>query len=319
MDRLPPLNSLKAFVVSGRTSSFALAARELGVSAAAVSLQVRNLERWFGKQLFRRTGNRIALTDAGHLVFAQAAHAFGELADMARRITEGESRPRLVVSVPFSLAETWLAPRLVRLIELYPQMTFDLRVEDDPIDLQRHNIDIRISYGEFPYSGLVAVPLLHDDVLPVCSPSFWRRHDLASTGLAQVTDNLFIHTKWGEAYASHPSWADWFARANIERRPDPAKGRRVGLSSLAISAARLGLGIALGQRSMALNDLEAGQLVALSSISLRLGHPYRALVLQTRQDRPDIRHFLSLMGKLSPLDAALPTDHKDGGLTASGA
>ncbi len=61
MERLPPLNAIKAFEVAARTGNFTLAATELGVSSAAVSQQVRNLETWFGKQLFVRSGNRIAL------------------------------------------------------------------------------------------------------------------------------------------------------------------------------------------------------------------------------------------------------------------
>ncbi|WP_245468672.1 LysR family transcriptional regulator, partial [Mesorhizobium sp. M7D.F.Ca.US.004.01.2.1] len=51
VERLPPLNAIKAFEVAARAGSFTLAASELGVSSAAVSQQIRNLESWFGKQL----------------------------------------------------------------------------------------------------------------------------------------------------------------------------------------------------------------------------------------------------------------------------
>ncbi|MET0747519.1 MAG: LysR substrate-binding domain-containing protein [Rhizobium sp.] len=298
MQKLPPLNGMKAFEAAGRTGSFALAARELGVSPAAVSQQVKNLESWFGKQLFIRSGNRIALTDAGQAIYPQTFKAFSDISDMALRLSEGEMRPRFVVSVPFSLAEFWLAPRLAKLLDLYPQMTFDIRVEDDPVDMKRNNADIRISYGEHHYTGLTVIPLLHDDVLPVCAPEFWYRHGGGAIGLAEVPDSMFIHTNWGETYASHPSWADWFARTGSKRRPDPSSGRRVGLSSLAITVARLGLGIALGQRSMAMPDLEAGRLIALSSTSVRLGHPYRALLTKAKAERPDIVNFIAMLGKM---------------------
>ena len=62
--KLPPLNAMKAFEVAARNGSFTHAADELGVSSAAVSQQVRNLEAYFGKQLFIRNGNRITMTDA---------------------------------------------------------------------------------------------------------------------------------------------------------------------------------------------------------------------------------------------------------------
>lgn len=285
---------MRTFEVAARAGSFTLAATELGVSSAAVSQQIRNLEDWFGKQLFMRNGNRIALTDAGHAIYPQTAHALGEIAAVGRRMLEGGLRTRLVVSVPFSLAELWLAPRLAVLLDGFPNMAIDVRVEDDPVDVVRQNIDLRISYGDYHYPALKMVRLVHDDVLPVASPDYWQRH--AAADLAAVHESQFIHTNWGPNYASHPSWADWFAAAGGSRAPDPSHGRRVGLSSLAIGAARLGLGIALGQRVMASADLEAGRLIALSSVSVRLGQPYCAFMLPAKAERADIAGLLELLG-----------------------
>ncbi|RUU44985.1 LysR substrate-binding domain-containing protein, partial [Mesorhizobium sp. M2C.T.Ca.TU.002.02.1.1] len=167
-------------------------------SSAAVSQQIRNLEDWFGKQLFMRNGNRIALTDAGHAIYPQTAHALGEIAAVGRRMLEGGLRTRLVVSVPFSLAELWLAPRLAVLLESFPQVAIDVRVEDDPVDLVRQNIDLRISYGDYHYPALKMVRLVHDEVLPVASPDFWQRHGAAD--LADMHESHFIHTNWGPNY-----------------------------------------------------------------------------------------------------------------------
>lgn len=299
IERLPPLNALKAFEVAARTGNFTLAARELGVSSAAVSQQVRNLEAYFGKHLFLRIGNRITLTDAGHAIYPQTARALGDIATVTAHILEGEVRTRLVVSVPFSLAEHWLAPRLGALLAGSPRMAIDIRVEDDPIDMARHGTDVRISYGDYHYPELVRVNLLHDDVLPVCSPEFWNRLD-KKTDLADVHESVFIHTNWGPNYASHPTWSEWFAAQGSARRPDPSLGRRVGLSSLAISAARLGLGIALGQRVLARADLEAGRLIALSSTSVRLGQPYCAFVPPAKIQRSDVSCLIELLKADAP-------------------
>ncbi|QGZ63430.1 LysR substrate-binding domain-containing protein [Paraburkholderia acidisoli] len=300
MSRLPPLNAVKAFEVAARVGGFAQAAAELGVSAAAVSQQVRNLEEFLGKQLFVRTGNRIALTDAGLAIYPQTARALNDIAAMTVRIVEGALRMRLVVSVPASLAETWLAPKLAELIEIFPQMAIDIRVEDDPVDLARQDIDLRISYGDYHYPGLRAVPLVHDEVLPVCAPEFWYKHGNHEFDLASIHESLFIHTNWGPNYASHPTWRDWFARSSSGvtggTGPDPSRGRRVALSSLAVASARLGLGVALGQRVMARADLEAGRLIALSPTSLKLGHPYCAFVPDAKADRADIRRLLAILG-----------------------
>jgi LysR family glycine cleavage system transcriptional activator len=300
VDRLPPLNAIKAFEVAARAGSFTLAASELGVSSAAVSQQIRNLEAWFGKQLFVRAGNRITLTDAGHAIYPQTARALGDIAAIGQRMLEGGLRTRLVVSVPFSLAELWLAPRLALMLDSFPHMAIDVRAEDDPVDLMRSNVDLRISYGDYHYPSLRMIRLVHDEVLPVCSPDFWHQYGNADAALTGLHESQFIHTNWGPNYASHPSWSDWFAASGGSRSPDPSHGRRVGLSSLAIASARLGLGIALGQRVMAQADLDAGRLIAPSSLSVQLGHPYCAFMSPAKADRADVTALVDLLTKTAP-------------------
>ncbi|WP_018151363.1 LysR substrate-binding domain-containing protein [Leeia oryzae] len=297
MQELPPLNAVRAFEVAARTGSFVLAASELGVSSAAVSQQVRNLEAYLGKQLFVRNGNRITLTDAGLVIYPQTSRALGDIAAMTERILEGELQTRLVVSVPFSLAEKWLAPKLAELLEVYPQMAIDIRVEDDPVDLLRQNIDLRISYGDYHYPALNIVPLVHDEVIPVCAPDFWNRYGNNDFSLSEIHESMFIHTNWGPNYASHPAWRDWFALTDYHRHPDPSLGRRSGLSSLSITMARMGLGIALGQKIMAKAELDAGRLISLSATSVKLGHPYCAFSLPAKANRPEIKRLISILAE----------------------
>jgi len=296
MDRLPPLNAVKAFEVAARMGSFVLAAAELGVSAAAVSQQVRHLEQFLERKLFVRTGNRITLTDAGHAIFPQTSRALNDIAAMTTRILEGDLHSRrLVLSVPFSLAEPWLTPKLSPLLAENPHLAVDIRVEDDPVDLARHDIDIRVSYGDYHYPGLEAVHLVRDEVLPVCTPEFWAIHGNDAFDLTQIPQNLFIHTHWGASYASGPTWHDWFPLIASNYYPDPKKGVRSGLSSLSVSMARLGLGIALGHRLIAQADLNAGRLIALSQVSLPLGHPYCAFVSAAKKNRKDINRMMGLL------------------------
>ena len=295
MQQLPPLNAVKSFEVAARLESFTLAALELGVSSAAVSQQIRNLEAWLGKRLFVRNGNRVRLTDAGHAIYPQASRALGDIAAMTTRILEDEPRTRLVVSVPSSLAESWLVPKLRKLLEAYPRMAIDIRVEVDPVDFARQNIDVRISYGDYHYPELKIFPLVHDEVLPVCAPDFRHKHGAGGLDLADIHESMFIHTNWGPNYASHPTWSDWFSQGGGSRRPDPSLGRRVGLSSLAIASARLGLGVALGQRALTRADLEAGRLIALSPISVPLGHAYCAFVPHAKAGRTDVKSLVELL------------------------
>jgi LysR family glycine cleavage system transcriptional activator len=296
MKRLPPLNAVRTFEVAARLASFVAAGKELGVSAAAVSQQVRHLEDYFGKKLFVRSGNRLSLTDAGLAIYPQTSRALDDIAAMTVRLLEGEMRTRLIVSVPFSLAEVWLAPRLAALLESYPQLSVDVRVEDDPVDLARHDVDIRVSYGDYHYPTLEAIPLVHDQVVPLCAPELWYRHGNSDFDLTRIHQSLFIHTQWGPNYASHPTWSDWYASEIGHPAPDPALGRRSGLSSLSITLAKLGCGIALGQKLIAQADLAAGRLIVLSASSLPLGHPYCAFVPVEKRQRPNVQSLLELLG-----------------------
>lgn len=294
MSTLPPLNSVKAFEAAARLGSFVAAAAELGVTAVAVGLQVRNLEFHFGKQLFSRNGNRIALTDAGRSIYPQTSRALNDLANMALQIREGGALSQLVVSVPLSIADLWLAPKLAQMFEWAPHMAIDVRVEDDPVDLARHRIDVRISYGSYHYPDLKPVPLFHDEVTPLCAPELMYRQGLAGLDIATAHESQFIHTDWGPSYGSHPGWSEWFEKVGLKRRIDPARGRRVGLSSLAITSARMGLGIALAQKTLARQDLEAGRLLTLSAESIPLGHPYCAFVPRTRGKNSEVRQLIEV-------------------------
>jgi LysR family glycine cleavage system transcriptional activator len=274
MRTLPPLNSLKSFESAARTGSYVSAASELGVSSAAVSQQVRNLEEFLGKQLFMRFNNRIVLTDAGQAIFAGATEALQSIATLTQQAMTGVARRRLVISVLPSVAHRWMAPRLARFAALHRDFRFELRVEDDPVDFARYDIDLRMCYGTSLYPELRSIHLRQDEALPLCSPDYARRNPLAcDTQLAGVPDDDLIHTDWGPSFGSHPTWRAWFLKAG-SARPGSSEGFRSGMSGLTLDLARDGVGVALGQRMLAADDLAAGRLVALSEIAIPLGHAY---------------------------------------------
>lgn len=290
---LPPLNALRAFEVAARCGGFVAAGQELGVSPSAVSQQVTNLERYFGRELFRRANNRVALTDAGRAIYAQVARALHGLSDMTRGLLEGEARPQLVVSLPASLAGRWFLPRFAAFLARAPGVSVDLRIEDDPVDFARHNLDLRVSYGAGPYADLVVLPLAQDAVLPLCTPEAWAR--LGQAGMGGLPDSALIHTHWGPSYASHPTWGEWFAAAGLPRQPKVAAGYRASHSSLALDLALAGAGVALGQRLLAAGELAAGRLLAPDPRPLPLGQPYCLVHPHRKAGRPGLQSLLQAL------------------------
>ncbi len=290
MPDLPPLNALRAFEVAARTGSFVQAGVELGVTAAAVSLQVKLLEEHLGKKLFQRQGNRIVLTDAGRTVYPRLERALSDIADMTAEVRSAQARAPLVISVLPSMAELWLMPRLCG---FHTGRGIEVRVEDDPVVFARDGVDLRVTYGAALYADHRVEMLFSDRFVPVCAPGF-----PLPDGLARMPDAGFIHTDWGPAYATQPSWAAWLAHARIRRTPDPAAGLRVGLTSLAIAAAREGLGVALAPRRIAGSEIATGRLVVPVRTALPMSDEYVLVFPHALQHR---RVLMSLVAHLKAL------------------
>lgn len=294
MLKLPPLNALKSFESAARTGSYVTAAAELNVSPAAISQQVRNLERFLNRKLFTRHNNRIVLTDAGQAIHAGITPALEDIAALTQRVLAGSKSAKLTVSIIPSLAECWFMPAFAALAE-GTAMRVSLRVENDPVSFADGEIDLRIGYASAQYPGLQQVPLFCDEVLPLCEPGLASRISLRT-----ADDSLLIHTSWGEDFASHPSWDDWFARYLPVRRIDGSKGHRVSSSQLAIDSARRGLGVALGQRALAQEQLRAGQLVALDENALPLGHDYCAIYPRTKARKTGLLQLIDYLRTQAP-------------------
>ena len=268
-----PFVALRAFEVTARTGSFVNAGRELTVSAAAVSQQVKSLETTLGKQLFMRQGNRITLTDAGRTLYPSVANALAELQAATRALRVAPRRARLVVSVVPSLAELWLLPALQSFGD---RATLDILPQEDPVDLSRDGIDLRLTYGAQYYPDHVIDHLFVDHLIAVAAPS----GDHAD--LRCVADADLIHTDWGRAYGVQPDWAQHFAMSDVRRIPDQSAGIRVGTTALAAAAARAGLGVALVPRRMAQADIAAGRLQTLGQAGDRLPRDYVAISTNAR-------------------------------------
>ena len=292
---LPPLNALRAFEAAARSGSYVAAAAELGVTAAAISQQVRKLEAHLGKDMFLRSHNGLRLTDAGQSMFTGASAALQALSETTTQLRTDRARSRLVISTIDSVAEKWLLPRLAAFAFAHPDTRFDLRVEPDPVDFSRFNIDLRVAYGAGHYPDLVTTLLAQDQVQPMCSPAYLTANpQVEAQGMAAVPPRDLIHSAWGPSFGTNPTWRGWYQAADLPP-PDSNAGFQVGRSSLAVDLARAGLGVALAQRMLATPDLERGDLLCLSQITLPLGHPYALVSPPAKAAKREVtalRHWL---------------------------
>src|SRR5271155_1840263 len=106
--RLPPLNAVRAFEAAGRHGSFLFAARELRVTAGAISHQVKTLERFLGVRLFHRLHRGIVLTAAGSNYWAGARDGWDRLATATEQLAVGSRTRTLRITALPAFAEKWL-------------------------------------------------------------------------------------------------------------------------------------------------------------------------------------------------------------------
>jgi len=108
MNRLPPLIELRAFEAAARHVSFKKAAAELGVTPTAISHQIRLLEQYCGRALFRRRPRPLSLTEAGARLFPvvrDGLEAFSVALGAIRR--QGDRHPLRVTTTTPSRAGGW--------------------------------------------------------------------------------------------------------------------------------------------------------------------------------------------------------------------
>ncbi len=289
---LPPLNALKAFEASARHGGFGRAARELGVTAAAVSLQVKSLENFYGVELFTRHSNGVSMTPAGDVVYRISTEALGSLNGIGERIAGREQSSHIVISVLTSLALTWLYGALASYRSEVEDITVEIREEADPVAFGRDNVDMRITYGAHIYPDHAVTELFRDFLAPMCTPAFAEKHGLLEAEPASLPDRLLIHTYWGPAFLAYPTWSDWFAANGAERHHDLERENIVGLAAGAVGLASAGAGMALGQLFMAHTELSAGKLVMPFREKLMMNYPYVAVLPRLRQTQPHVKRLL---------------------------
>jgi DNA-binding transcriptional LysR family regulator len=240
MVRIPPLNWLKAFEAAARHSSVSAGARALNVTTSAVSQQVKRLEETLGVPLLHRDGNRVRPSDHGRLLAVRLREAF-DLIEEAVEPFAPRASGELIVQAPAELLRCWLAPRLAavalaggpraRVASAGAEQTADVEV---------------ICAARAPSPN--AERLLDVTLTAVCAPCY--RDSLKPGESVTLIAGPEDDGRWDALLeqSDGPRWRDPIVV--------PAFGRTV-----ALQAARIGLGLALASERCVAADLEIGWLV----------------------------------------------------------
>lgn len=279
LSRLPPLNSLRAFVVAARHLSFSKASSELHVTPAAISQQIRQLEEQLGCDLFRRSSRALALTEEGQACLPGLTEAFGKIVEALEQIDAAHEAGPLTVSVAPSFAAKWLVPRLEDFRDIHPEIDVQISASLHLVDFANEEVDCAIRYGAGDCGELIAERILEETVFPVCSPSLLQGGGLKHPDdLARFT---LLHDDSPDQDPSCPSWAMWLKAAGITGA-DVTRGPRLNQSSLVLEAAIAGQGVALAKGQLAAEDLRTGRLIRPFGVAQTLDFAYW-LVLPRRK------------------------------------
>ena len=272
---MPPLSALRAFEAAARHLSLTLAARELNVTAGALSHQIRGLEDFLGMKLFERRVRSIALTTAGKQLYPGLQTGFAQIREAVESLDTSHGAHVLVVSTSPGLTSKWLAPRLYRFGAAYPDI--DVRISStsananfatDGIDLAVRNMPA----DPPPDSALEFEKLVDVTYVPVCSPRLLEKYGPVKDARALARLPL-IHDESLSARGASPNWSDWFKAAGVDN-VDLRRGLRFSSADHALDAAGEGAGVLLSHDILAYDGLRTGRLVIPVKLALPAGRTF---------------------------------------------
>ncbi len=250
-----PLTALRSFESAGRHLSFSRAAEELYVSQAAISRQIRELEELLGLALFARLHRRVALTEAGAALLAQLTISFDDI-DRQLSVTMTKAAPSaLRVNVEPSFAGEFLIQRLNSFQAQYPDIDISVDSELRLIEFRGQEADLAVRYGATATSWprTESRHLIDVETTPVMTAELLAS-GVPITSPADLSNYTLLHDY------NRDGWANWFTKLGFAEMA-VRRGPVYAEAALAMQAAKLGHGIALGDRILNGDDIRAGRLV----------------------------------------------------------
>jgi len=285
---LPGTRALRTFEAAARHLNFTRAADELGLTPAAVSHQIKEIEDQLDLVLFTRTSRTIRLTEAGNVLLEASVDALDLLnraVSRARKMTRGTALLKVTLDAQF--ATKWLMRRIDDFrrqrpgIELRFDITYDVR------DFERDDVDIGIRFGTGRYAGLCAHRLFDNIIIPVCSPAL-----LASGPPLNEPRDLFRHTlahiDWSRQGVTWPNWSMWMQAAGVDDFDD-SRTLVYGSSTDATQAALDGNAVALADFAMVANDLSQGRLVRPLQLGIKVAPEFAYFLVYPEAVKDDAR------------------------------
>lgn len=193
---------LAFFSTLSSAGSLSAAARELGLTAAAVSKRLTQMEQRAGVPLVNRTTRRMMLTPEGELYLEHARRILDEIDELAQLLGNAKKSPKglLRVNATLGFGRSHVGPAISRFVARYPQVAVQLQLSVTPPPLTDDAFDVCIRFGEPPDTRVVARRLAANRRLLAAAPSYIASRGMPATARELARHNCIGIRQGDEAY-----------------------------------------------------------------------------------------------------------------------
>lgn len=247
-----PLEWVRAFEAAGRTGSFTAAARDTGLTQAAISQRIGYLEKRLGTRLFIRKPRGTVLTVEGETWLPHVAAALNTIRESSEALF-GVEQQQLIISCSTTMIEHWILPRLQNSLDgQHLQISFKTLILSSDDTRQHDGIKVRYGTGDWP--SAYKVPLFTEEIGPVLSPLLTKA-DRPWRSLPRIA-----------VTGPRAGWQEWCEQTGEPTTPVPSL--RFDTLSSGLAAARAGLGVLCASLPLCRTEIERGSLVSADTKSL---------------------------------------------------
>ncbi|WP_323794751.1 LysR family transcriptional regulator [Nisaea sp.] len=280
------LKAMRTFVEVARQGSFAAAAKALGLSTSSTSRLVINLEEWLGVQLIRRSPRQVVLTEAGTRFLERCTEIVNATDDLKHEAQGLQERPAGVLNIAAAAhpMRRLIAPLVPIFLQRYPEISLNIRLQNEQIDLLAEGIDVAIRIGHLSDSSLIVRKCGEVVVHLTASPEFIAQH-----GMPPSIDRVRDYPCLSDMAPSYGRRWPIGQGGEFEGPVTVNDGEIVHQMTLA------GLGISLLPDFFVRDDIVAGRLVDLFPEEINFRFGMYLIYSATRNVTPAVRAFVDFI------------------------